>query len=59
MTDIRYRFNMNVFGEKVAVIDKIKQIGQTEDVDGTEPYVPAEIGDTTYSPDGFIHNSNR
>jgi sugar phosphate isomerase/epimerase len=45
MTNLRDRFNMNDFGEEVAVIDRIKQIGQTEDADGIELHVPTEIDD--------------
>ena len=45
MTNLRDRFNVNGFGEEMAVIDRIKAIGRTEDVDGIELHVPTEIDD--------------
>ena len=45
MTNLRDRFNVHGFEEEVAVIDRIKQIGQTEGVDVIESHVPTEIND--------------
>ena len=43
MTNLRDRFNVNGFGEEIAVIDRIRKIGETEDIDGIELHVPTEI----------------
>ncbi len=45
MTNLRDRFNVNGFGEEVSVIDRIKAVGETEDIDGIELHVPTEIND--------------
>jgi L-rhamnose isomerase len=45
MTNLRDRFNINGFGEEMSVIDRIKAVGETEDVDGIELHVPTEIDD--------------
>ncbi len=46
MTNLRDRFNVNGFGEEVAVIDRIKKIGETEGVDGIELHAPPDINET-------------
>lgn len=43
MTNLRDRFNIKGFKEDVSVMDRIKAIGETEDVDGIELHVPTEI----------------
>jgi len=43
MTNLRDRFNINGFGEEMSVLDRIKAVGKTEDVDGIELHVPTEI----------------
>lgn len=45
MTNLRDRFNVNGFGEEVSVVDRIKAVGETEDIDGIELHVPTEIND--------------
>lgn len=44
-TNLRDRFNINGFGEDITVIDRIKQIGEIEGVDGIELHLPTEIND--------------
>jgi sugar phosphate isomerase/epimerase len=46
MTNLRDRFNVNGFGEEMGVIDRIKAVGETEDVDGIELHVPTEINES-------------
>ena len=45
MTNLRDRFNVNGFGQEMAVIDRIKTVGETKGVDGIELHVPTEIDD--------------
>lgn len=44
-TNLADRFNVNGFGEFVPVIERIKQVGQIEGVDGIELHLPTEIDD--------------
>ncbi|MFC1558006.1 sugar phosphate isomerase/epimerase family protein [candidate division KSB1 bacterium] len=44
-TNLRDRFNINGFGEDVPVLDRIKQIGEIDDVDGIELHLPTELND--------------
>lgn len=46
MTNLRDRFNVNGFKDEVPVIERIEQIGKTEDVDGIELHVPTEIDES-------------
>ena len=43
MTNLKDRFNVQGFKEEVSVIDRIKMVGETEDIDGIELHVPTEI----------------
>jgi xylose isomerase len=43
MTNLADRFNTDGFGDFVPVIDRIKQIGETEGIDGFELHLPTEI----------------
>ena len=45
-TNLRDRFNINGFGEDVSVIDRIKQVGEIEGIDGIELHLPTEINDS-------------
>jgi xylose isomerase len=45
-TNLRDRFNVNGFGEDVPVIDRIREIGGIEGVDGIELHLPTEISDS-------------
>jgi xylose isomerase len=45
-TNLRDRFNINGFGEDVPVIDRIKQVGEMEGIDGIELHLPTEIDDS-------------
>ena len=45
-TNLRDRFNVNGFGEDVSVIDRIKQVGETDGIDGIELHLPTEIDDS-------------
>jgi len=47
MSNLRDRFNVNGFKDDVPVIERIKLIGETEDVDGIELHVPTEIDDSS------------
>ena len=42
-TNLRDRFNVDGFGEDVSVIDRIKQVGEAEGIDGIELHLPTEI----------------
>ncbi len=44
-TNLRDRFNINGFGEDVPVLDRIKQVGEIDDVDGIELHLPTELND--------------
>lgn len=44
-TNLRDRFNINGFGEDVPVLDRIKQVGEIEGVDGIELHLPTELND--------------
>jgi sugar phosphate isomerase/epimerase len=48
-TNLRDRFNINGFGEDVSVIDRIRQVGEIEGIDGIELHLPTEINDTNAS----------
>ena len=43
MSNLRDRFNVNGFKEDVPVLERIKLVGECEDVDGFELHVPTEI----------------
>jgi len=45
-TNLRDRFNINGFGEDVPVIDRIKQVGEIEGIDGIELHLPTEINES-------------
>jgi len=45
-TNLRDRFNINGFGEDVPVIDRIKQVGEIDDVGGIELHLPTELNDS-------------
>ena len=45
-TNLRDRFNVNGFGEDVSVIDRIKQVGEIEGIDGIELHLPTEINES-------------
>jgi xylose isomerase len=42
-TNLKDRFNTNGFGEEVSVIDRIKQVGEIDDIDGIELHLPTEL----------------
>ncbi len=44
-TNLVDRFNVNGFGDFVPIIDRIKQVGEIEGVDGIEIHIPTEIND--------------
>jgi len=44
-TNLPDRFNISGFGEPVSVIDRIKEIGEIEGVDGIELHLPTELND--------------
>jgi xylose isomerase len=43
MTNLRDRFNVNGFKEEVSVLDRIKECGEIDGIDGIELHVPTEI----------------
>ncbi len=45
-TNLRDRFNINGFGEDVSVINRIRQVGEIEGIDGIELHLPTEINDS-------------
>ena len=45
-TNLRDRFNINGFGEDVPVIDRIRQVGEVDGIDGIELHLPTEINDS-------------
>ncbi|KPL08932.1 MAG: hypothetical protein AMS26_23550, partial [Bacteroides sp. SM23_62] len=45
MSNLRDRFNINGFKDEVSVIDRIKMVGETADIDGIELHLPTEIDD--------------
>ena len=45
MTNLRDRFNVNGFKDDIPVIDRIKMVGETNDIDGIELHLPTEIDD--------------
>ena len=47
-TNLPDRFNVKGFGEFVPVIDRIRQVGGLEDVDGIELHLPTEINDPNF-----------
>ena len=49
MTNLRDRFNVNGFKEEIAVIDRIKMVGETDGIDGIELHLPTEIDDKNAS----------
>jgi sugar phosphate isomerase/epimerase len=44
-TNLPDRFNVSGFGEFVPVLDRIKEVGQIEGIDGIELHLPTEIND--------------
>lgn len=48
-TNLRDRFNINGFGEDMPVIERIKQVGEMEGIDGIELHLPTEIDDSNAS----------
>lgn len=44
-TNLVDRFNVNGFGEPMAVLDRIRQCGEIEGIDGFELHVPTEINE--------------
>lgn len=44
-TNLPDRFNVNGFGEPVSVIDRIRECGEIEGVDGIELHLPTEINE--------------
>jgi len=48
-TNLRDRFNINGFGEDVSVLDRIREVGETEGIDGIELHLPTEINDRNAS----------
>lgn len=48
-TNLVDRFNTQGFGEFVPVIDRIRQVGATEGIDGIELHLPTEIDDSNAS----------
>ena len=45
-TNLADRFNVNGFGDFVPVLDRIKQIGELEGINGFELHLPTEINDS-------------
>ena len=45
-TNLADRFNVDGFGDFVPVLDRIKQIGKIEGIDGFELHLPTEINDS-------------
>jgi xylose isomerase len=45
ITNLRDRFNVNGFGDEVAVLDRIRICGEMDGIDGIELHVPTEIDD--------------
>ncbi len=45
-TNLVDRFNVNGFGEFVPVLDRIKQVGEIEGVDGIELHLPTELDES-------------
>ena len=45
-TNLRDCFNINGFGVDVPVIDRIKQVGEMDGIDGIELHLPTEIDDS-------------
>lgn len=45
-TNLRDRFNTDGFGEDVAVLQRIKEVGELEGIDGIELHLPTEINDS-------------
>ncbi len=48
-TNLRDRFNINGFGEEVSVLDRIREVGEIEGIDGIELHLPTEINDRNAS----------
>ncbi|MFC1716704.1 sugar phosphate isomerase/epimerase family protein [Candidatus Poribacteria bacterium] len=48
-TNLRDRFNVNGFGEDMPVLDRIKQVGEMEGIDGIELHLPTEIDESNAS----------
>jgi sugar phosphate isomerase/epimerase len=44
-TNLPDRFNVQGFGQAVSVVDRIKEVGRIEGVDGIELHLPTEIND--------------
>lgn len=42
-TNLRDRFNVNGFGEDVPVLDRIREVGEIDGIDGIELHLPTEI----------------
>jgi len=42
-TNLRDRFNINGFGEEVSVLNRIREVGEIEGIDGIELHLPTEI----------------
>ncbi len=45
-TNLVDRFNVEGFGEFVPVLDRIKEVGETDGIDGIELHLPTEIDDS-------------
>jgi xylose isomerase len=45
-TNLVDRFNVQGFGEFVPVLDRIKEVGEIEGIDGIELHIPTEINDS-------------
>lgn len=48
-TNLRDRFNINGFGEDVGVLESIREVGETEGIDGIELHLPTEINERNAS----------
>jgi xylose isomerase len=53
-TNLRDRFNINGFGEDVSVLDRIREVGETEGIDGIELHLPTEINERNASEIGKV-----
>ncbi len=57
-TNLPDRFNLSGFGEFVPVIDRIKELGQIEGIDGIELHLPTEINDDNASEIAKVLDDN-
>lgn len=55
-TNLADRFNTQGFGEFVPVIDRIRQVGETDGIDGIELHLPTEIDDSNAEEIGKVLN---